>query len=87
MGNVVRKSLWLWVLLIILAILVLGLIFGGYRKGTKLGAPAELRYPPITDPVRISGANGLFSESASAVRRPAILYTVDASNRRLGSDR
>lgn len=41
MGNVVRKSLWLWVLLIILAILVLGMIFGGYRKGTKLGAPAE----------------------------------------------
>lgn len=42
MGNVVRKSLWLWVLLIILAILVLGLIFGGYRKGTKLGAPADV---------------------------------------------
>lgn len=41
MGNVVRKSLWLWVLLVFLAILVLGLIFGGYRKGTKLGAPAE----------------------------------------------
>jgi hypothetical protein len=41
MGNVVRKSLWLWVLLIVLAILLLGLIFGGYRKGTKLGAPAE----------------------------------------------
>ena len=40
MGSVVRKSLWLWVLLVILAILVLGLIFGGYRKGTKLGAPA-----------------------------------------------
>jgi hypothetical protein len=41
MGNVVRKSLWLWVLLILLAILVLGVIFGGgYRRGTKLGAPA-----------------------------------------------
>ncbi|WP_329048566.1 hypothetical protein OG738_38970 [Amycolatopsis sp. NBC_01488] len=34
-----RKSLWLWVLLILLAILVLGLIFGGWRKGTKIGAP------------------------------------------------
>ncbi|MEU0793383.1 hypothetical protein ABZ342_25200 [Amycolatopsis sp. NPDC005961] len=34
-----RKSVWLWVLLVILAILVLGLIFGGYRKGEKLGAP------------------------------------------------
>ena len=36
-----RKSVWLWVLLIVLAILVLGLIFGGYRKGTKLGAATE----------------------------------------------
>ena len=36
---VVRKSIWLWVLLIVLAILVLGLIFGGYRKGAKLSAP------------------------------------------------
>ncbi|WP_370963945.1 hypothetical protein [Amycolatopsis sp. cg9] len=35
-----RKSLLLWVLVIALVILVLGLIFGGYRKGTKLGAPA-----------------------------------------------
>jgi hypothetical protein len=35
----VRKSVWLWVLLVVLAILVLGLIFGGYRKGDKLGAP------------------------------------------------
>jgi len=39
MGSGVRKSIWLWVLLIILAIVVLGLIFGGYRKGDKLGAP------------------------------------------------
>jgi hypothetical protein len=37
----VRKSWWLWILLAVLAVLVLGLIFGsGYRKGTKLGAPA-----------------------------------------------
>jgi|tagenome__1003787_1003787.scaffolds.fasta_scaffold19917275_2 hypothetical protein len=42
-GDVVRKSLWLWVLVIFLAILVLALIFGGYRKGTKLGVPAEPR--------------------------------------------
>lgn len=34
-----RKSRWLWVLLIILAILVLGLIFGGYRKGAKVSSP------------------------------------------------
>ncbi len=36
---VVRK-LWLWVLAIALVIVLLGLIFGGYRKGTKLGEPA-----------------------------------------------
>jgi hypothetical protein len=37
----VRKSWWLWILLAVLAVLVLGLIFGsGYRKGTKLGVPA-----------------------------------------------
>ncbi|WIX90569.1 hypothetical protein [Amycolatopsis sp. DG1A-15b] len=36
-----RKSWWLWILLAVLAVLVLGLIFGsGYRKGTKLGSPA-----------------------------------------------
>ncbi|UOZ05362.1 hypothetical protein [Amycolatopsis sp. WQ 127309] len=34
-----RKSLWLWILLLVLAVLVLGMIFGGYRMGTKLGAP------------------------------------------------
>jgi hypothetical protein len=38
----VRKSIWLWVLLAILVILVLGLVFGGYRKGAKLGAPGPL---------------------------------------------
>jgi hypothetical protein len=43
----VRKSVWLWVLLVVLAILVLGLIFGGYRKGDKLGAP---------EPVAVSSA-------------------------------
>ncbi|MGW3996490.1 hypothetical protein [Amycolatopsis sp. NPDC004772] len=35
-----RKSVWLWILVAVLAVLVLGMIFGGYRKGTKLGAPA-----------------------------------------------
>ena len=37
-----RKSVWLWILLAVLVILVLGMIFGGYRKGTKLGAPAPV---------------------------------------------
>ncbi|SEC59744.1 hypothetical protein SAMN04489727_4342 [Amycolatopsis tolypomycina] len=33
-----RKSWWLWILLVVLVILVLGLMFGtGYRRGTQLG--------------------------------------------------
>ncbi|EOD68626.1 hypothetical protein [Amycolatopsis vancoresmycina] len=36
-----RKSLWLWVVLAVFVILLLAMIFGGYRKGTKLGAPAN----------------------------------------------
>ncbi|MDX3192953.1 hypothetical protein PV458_31490 [Streptomyces sp. MN03-5084-2B] len=36
-----RRSWWLWILLVLLVILLLGLIFGsGYRRGTKIGAPA-----------------------------------------------
>lgn len=39
-GDVLRKW-WLWILLAVLVILVLGLIFGsGYRRGTPVGAPA-----------------------------------------------
>ena len=39
-GDVVRKW-WLWILLVVLVILLLGLIFGsGYRRGTQVGAPA-----------------------------------------------
>jgi Na+/proline symporter len=34
-----RRSGWLWLLLIVMVVLLLGLIFGGYRKGTKVGAP------------------------------------------------
>jgi hypothetical protein len=29
----------LWVLLAVLAVLLLGLLFGGYRKGTVVNAP------------------------------------------------
>lgn len=42
-GDTVRKW-WLWVLVLALVIIVLGLIFGGYRKGTKLGAPVPASY-------------------------------------------
>jgi hypothetical protein len=31
-----RRSIYLWLLLAVLVILLLGLMFGGYRKGTKV---------------------------------------------------
>jgi hypothetical protein len=34
------RSVGLWLLLTVLVILLLGLLFGGYRKGTKLSAPS-----------------------------------------------
>jgi len=36
----VRRSLWLWLLLAVLVVLLLGLLFGGYRKGTVVNAPS-----------------------------------------------
>jgi hypothetical protein len=35
----VRRSIWLWLLLAVLVVLLLGLMFGGYRKGTVVNAP------------------------------------------------
>jgi len=39
------RSIWFWLLVAVLIILLLGLIFGGYRKGTPVSSP----------PVSISG--------------------------------
>jgi hypothetical protein len=36
------RSVWLWVLLVVLAVVLLGLLFGGYRKGTKIGLPSPV---------------------------------------------
>lgn len=33
-----RRSVWFWLLVVVLIILVLGLIFGGYRKGTPINS-------------------------------------------------
>jgi uncharacterized membrane protein YhaH (DUF805 family) len=41
-GRARRRSIWFWVLVAVLVILLLGLFFGGYRKGTRvsgLGSP------------------------------------------------
>ena len=36
-----RRSIWFWLLIALLVILVLGILFGGYRKGTPVGGPAH----------------------------------------------
>lgn len=41
-----RRSLWLWLLLAVLAVLLLGLLFGGYRKGTVVNAPSSTSPAP-----------------------------------------
>lgn len=33
-----RRSLWFWLLVAVLVVLLLGVMFGGYRKGTPVGA-------------------------------------------------
>jgi hypothetical protein len=58
-----RRSGWLWLLMIVLVILLLGLIFGGYRKGTKVGAP-----DPTTGFPSVATA-----QSAASVPGPALL--------------
>ena len=32
-----RRSVLFWVFIVVVVILLLGLVFGGYRKGTKVG--------------------------------------------------
>jgi hypothetical protein len=39
------RSVWLWLLLAVLVILLLGLLFGGYRRGTRIGAPENTVTP------------------------------------------
>ena len=33
-----RRSIWFWLLIAVLVILILGVLFGGYRKGTPVGS-------------------------------------------------
>ncbi|HJP79622.1 MAG TPA: hypothetical protein VJ914_35450 [Pseudonocardiaceae bacterium] len=33
-----RRSIWFWLFIAVLVILLLGVMFGGYRKGTPTGA-------------------------------------------------
>jgi phosphate/sulfate permease len=40
-----RRSVLLWVFVAVVVILLLGLLFGGYRKGTKVGMESVHPYP------------------------------------------
>jgi hypothetical protein len=31
-----RRSIWFWLFIAVVVILLLGLVFGGYHKGTKI---------------------------------------------------
>jgi hypothetical protein len=33
-----RRSVWFWVFVAVVLILLLGLLFGGYRKGVRIGS-------------------------------------------------
>jgi hypothetical protein len=33
-----RRSIWFWLLIAVLVVLLLGVMFGGYRKGIPTGA-------------------------------------------------
>jgi cytochrome c biogenesis protein ResB len=45
-----RRSIWFWLLIVVLVVVLLGIIFGGYRKGTR-SAPAA---PSLTSSVVVN---------------------------------
>jgi hypothetical protein len=53
---VVRRSVWFWLLVAVLIVVLLGLLFGGYRKGAKVGLP---------DPAPLTGYSNNSSYSLS----------------------
>jgi Na+/H+-dicarboxylate symporter len=42
-----RRSMWFWLFIAVVVVLLLGIFFGGYRKGTKVGSP-EVPGPATT---------------------------------------
>jgi hypothetical protein len=36
-----RRSVWFWIFVVVVLVILLGLLFGGYRKGTKVNAAGE----------------------------------------------
>ena len=45
------RSVLLWIILVVLVILLLGLLFGGYRKGSKVGAGPDSVVRPVATSV------------------------------------
>jgi hypothetical protein len=43
-----RRSVLFWVFIVVVVILLLGLVFGGYRKGTKVGLESVHPYHSYT---------------------------------------
>jgi hypothetical protein len=55
-----RRSVWFWVFVVVVIVLLLGLIFGGYRKGSKVdasgsGAVVTVVVPGHSRPVAATG--------------------------------
>lgn len=40
-----RRSVWFWLFVMVVIVLLLGLLFGGYRKGTKINGLGQLTAP------------------------------------------
>lgn len=53
-----RRSVWFWLLVAVLLIVLLGLLFGGYRKGAKVGLP---------DPAPLTGYSTYSINSAHSI--------------------
>ena len=43
-----RRSVWFWLFLAVVIILLLGLIFGGYRRGTRIDSGFPLVHSGVS---------------------------------------
>lgn len=40
--DTVRRSIWFWLFVLVVVVLLLGLLFGGYRKGSKISGLGDV---------------------------------------------
>lgn len=40
-----RRSVWFWLFIAVILVLLLGILFGGYRRGTRVGS-LDVPVPP-----------------------------------------